>query len=67
MKKIDNKMFDDICDEIALFFGIEVNDLKIDVAENRCEFDKISGKKSESWVNGRTYKPKTIVVLDPNC
>lgn len=52
--------------EIADFFGFNLEDIKIEIAENRIEYEKLLGRKTAEWEIGNTNSnKKTVLLLNP--
>ena len=51
--------------EISDFFGFNLEDVEITVAESRAEYENLLGRKTAGWEVGNTKSNKTILLLDP--
>lgn len=61
-----NKQIQNAHKDIADFFGFYLENIKITVAENRIEYEKLLGRKTADWEIGHTNSTKkTILLLDP--
>lgn len=53
--------------DIVDFFGFYLEDIKIIVAKNRIEYEKLLGRKTADWEIGNTNTgKKTVLLLDPD-
>jgi hypothetical protein len=51
--------------EVSDFFGFNIKNIEIIIAENRAEYEKILGRKTADWEVGNTISnKKTILLLD---
>ncbi len=52
--------------EIADFFGFQIENIEIIIAENRAEYEKLLGRKTAEWeVGNSNLNKKIIFLLDP--
>jgi len=54
-----------IAKELEEFFEITAPDFELVLINSREEFDQISGRKTESWMDGWLYKKRQYLCYSP--
>jgi hypothetical protein len=58
-------LFEEVNQELAEIFGFVLENIKIVVANDRIEYEKILGRKTKSWQIGEASIKDTILILSP--